>query len=218
MKLMLIINLLILSLLSTAQEDALLYENTFEDNDLSNFHFTDSKAWTHKDGTLALIGQSDYKPPFRSPFNIAILKTPSVSDFTLEVDLKQTGKEYGHRDMCIFFGINDPTNFYYVHLASQTDDHAHNIFIVNDEARKKISLETTNGIDWGEGWNKVKIERNTADGEILIYYNDMETPIMKASDLHFPSGHIGFGSFDDTGMVDNIKLSGTKAEVQKGFF
>jgi hypothetical protein len=218
MKFILLFNLVVFSFLARAQEGSLLYQNTFEDNDLSDFHLTDSEAWEYVDGSMALVKQSNYVPPFRSPVNIAILKTPVVGDFTLEVDLKQTGREYGHRDMCIFFGINDPTNFYYVHLASLTDDHAHNIFIVNDEARKKISTETTNGVDWGDGWNTVKIERNVTEGEILIYFNDMETPIMKANDLHFPAGRIGFGSFDDTGMVDNIKLFGKKSELQKGFF
>lgn len=214
----LLINLVALSFLANAQDLPLLYQNTFDEKNLSDFYFTDADAWEHVDGSMALVKQSEYNPPFRSPVNIAILKKPVVGNFILEVDLKQTGKEYGHRDMCIFFGINNPSNFYYVHLASLTDDHAHNIFIVNDEARKKISLETTNGVDWGEDWNKVKIERNTVEGEILIYFNDMDTPIMRASDLHFPSGHIGFGSFDDTGMVDNIKLLGEKSTLQEGFF
>lgn len=218
MKTLVLIPCLFFSTLLVSQTKSEIFNTNFENDQLSLFYFTDDKAWEQKDGALALVGKSDYTPPFRSPFNMAILKDHVVGDFTLEVDLKQTGREYGHRDMCIFFGINDPTNFYYVHLASVTDEHAHNIFIVNDEARKKISTETTNGVDWGSSWNKVKVIRDVESGEILIFFNDMETPIMRAIDHHFPSGYIGFGSFDDTGMIDNIKLDGEIAKLQEGFF
>ncbi|WP_235296256.1 hypothetical protein [Portibacter marinus] len=199
------------------QDHALLYSQDFTQSDLSDFYFTDSSAWKWSDGSLELFGKSDYQPPFRSPHNIAILKDIVVSDFVLEVDLKQTGREYGHRDMCLFFNINDPANFYYVHIASVADDHAHNIFLVNNEARRKIGTETTEGANWGNQWNKVKVIRDASEGTIKIYFNDMDKPIMKASDLHFSAGHIGFGSFDDTGMIDNIKLWGKKAQMKRFF-
>jgi hypothetical protein len=34
----------------------------------------------------------------------------------------------------------------------------------------------------------------------------MARTIMVAEDRTFPSGYVGFGSFDDTGMVDNIRI------------
>lgn len=46
----------------------------------------------------------------------------------------------------------------------------------------------------------------------------MNQPIMEASDTHFNGGYIGFGSFDDTGMIDNIKLWGNPIELKNGFF
>ncbi|GLR17350.1 hypothetical protein [Portibacter lacus] len=203
--------------LTNAQDLPLVYENDFASSETSGFIFTDANAWRITDGALELYGKSDYKPPFRSPFNIAIIDDLIVGDFTMKVDLKQTGKEYGHRDMCLFFGINDPTNFYYVHIASVADDHAHNIFLVNDEARRKIGTFTTEGVTWGNSWNKVKIERVVENGSIKIYFNDMNKPIMETTDLHFPAGSIGFGSFDDTGMIDNIKIYGEKTTLQKSF-
>ena len=49
---------------------------------------------------------------------------------------------------------------------------------------------------------------------IKVYFDDMSAPIMEAEDRHFDFGKIGFGSFDDTGRVDNIKVWGkeTKAD------
>lgn len=178
---------------------------------------TDPKAWAIvEDGEghgYALKAQSDYSPPVRSPHNISLLENLAVTDFVLQADMKQTGKEYGHRDMCIFFGYQDPSHFYYVHIATKADPHANSIFIVNDEPRVSIAKERTDGTDWGKDvYNKVRIERDTASGSIRVFFNDMEKPIMVAEDKTFLHGKIGFGSFDDTGIVDNVMLWGKKKE------
>ena len=132
----------------------------------------------------------------------------------------QTGREYGHRDMCLFFGFQEPSKFYYAHIATAADDHAHNVFIVKDAPRTKIAKETTKGVNWGlEVWHKVRLERKASDGSIKVYFDDLTKPIMVAEDKTFASGYIGFGSFDDTGKVDNIKIWGPVVETKKtGFF
>jgi hypothetical protein len=204
----------------------LVYSQDFEaPQAVRDFEMTDSNAWkissVETGNALELFGKSDYKASVRSPFNIALIKDLIVGDFVLEANLNQTGKEYGHRDLCLFFGVNSPTNFYYVHIASVADDHANNIFIVNDEPRTKIATKTTKGTDWGktDSWHKVRIERSAAIGSIKIYFDDMETPIMLATDAHFLEGMIGFGSFDDTGKFDNIKIwSNNVIEDKAGFF
>lgn len=210
-----------LILLHVQAQYPLLYETDFEQvNDLAGFEFSDPSAWRLLDSlgnqSLDLFGSSDYRARVRSPFNIAVLKEVMVGDFILEVDLKQTGREYGYRDMCLFFGLQNATNFYYVHIATAADANAHNVFIVNDEARRNLSARTTQGVDWGSDWQKVKIERTLSDGVIKVYFNDMDTPIMEARDDHFASGYVGFGSFDDTGRVDNIKLWGEPVEEREG--
>jgi hypothetical protein len=179
--------------------------------DMEKFEYTDPKAWRwsqNEKGSLELFGKSDYTPEVRSPLNIAVFKEEMFGDFTMDIRARQTGIEYGHRDLCFFFHMKDASNFYYVHLASQADPHAHNIFIVNDEARKAIASYTTEGIQWGEEWHDIRITRNTSSGEILVYFDDMSSPIMKANDLHFKAGYVGFGSFDDTGEFDNFIIKG----------
>lgn len=190
-----------------------------------DFECTDAKAWSIQayggDSYLSLDTQSVYEPLVRSPYNIAWLSNFTVGDFILEVRMAQTGREYGHRDLCIFFGGKDPENFYYVHMASVMDDHANNIFLVNDAPRIKISTKTTDGTDWGETdlWHQIKIVRNTQEGLIQIFFDNNEEPIMEANDLHFPEGHIGFGSFDDTGHIDDIRIWAPDYKIsQKSFF
>lgn len=154
--------------------------------------------------------ESAYKPKYRSPFNISILKDEKVSDFVLEADCQSTIKDYGHRDMCIAFGYQSPEQFYYVHLGKKTDDHCNQIFIVNKAERTKISVKTTAGTPWTDDWQHVKVVRNVATGAIEIFFNDMQTPCMTAKDTTFAWGGIGVGTFDDTGKWDNVKLYGLK--------
>lgn len=200
----------------------LVYSEDFSDGaPIYDFEMTDPSAWRIADGTLELFGKSDYKARVRSPFNIALLKDKLFGDFILELSLAQTGREYGHRDLCLFFNVKDPTNFYYVHLATKADDHANNIFLVNDEPRVKIATHTTSGTNWGAtgSFHKVRIERKVESGSIKIYFDDMDTPVMEATDTHFDYGRIGFGSFDDTGKFDNIMIWAPKLiERKSGFF
>lgn len=202
----------------------LLYEQTFDTRSvLQGFAMTDAAAWTwsgdDQGGSLELTRQSDYKPAVRSPVNIALIADKVFTDFVLEADLIQTGREYGHRDMCLFFGFQNPTNFYYVHIATVADPNAHNVFLVKNAPRTNIAKETTRGANWGLNvWHKVRLERTVADGTIKVFFDDMTKPIMLAQDTNFGAGHIGFGSFDDTGKVDNIRIWGSAAETRKTAF
>ena len=106
----------------------LQYEQSFDKkSSFTEFMMTDSSAWelTKVQGSqvLSLKGASDYKPPHRSPLNIALIKGKTFGSFVLEVDIQQSGvkgtpiKEYmkqyenadqapgyAHRDHCFFFG------------------------------------------------------------------------------------------------------------------
>ena len=141
--------------------------------------------------------KSKYKPPFRSPTNISLLKDVVVGDFELKTKVHSTHTDYDHRDACLVFGYQDPSHFYYVHFGKKADDNANQIFIVNGAARKKISITSTPGTNWTDKWHDVKV--------------NMEKPVMTASDKNFTWGQIGVGTFDDTADYDNLELRGVKA-------
>ncbi len=200
-----------------------IFRSQFNQADAKNdFTFTDENAWriNAQTGTLELFGESQYQPRVRSPRNIALYTKEKVGSFVLLADVRQTGREYGHRDMCFFFGAKDASNFYYVHVATKADQNAHNIFLVNDEARRNIADTTTEGVDWGSDWHRIKIIRNIETGTIEVYFDDMQQAIMTAKDQHFDYGYVGFGSFDDTGMIDNVVLQGEvmPTHLEQGFF
>ncbi len=194
----------------------LAYTNNFRDADeAKGFQFSDAKAWRFSKegkngGGLELFGKSKYKTKVRSPFNIALIDGMKFGSFILEADIRQTGREYGHRDMCVFFNFTDPSKFYYIHIASTPDAHAHNVFLVNDKPRKAIADIPKQGIKWGQAWHRVRVERNIDTGDIKLFFDGKL--IHHTKDKHFTSGMIGFGSFDDTGMVDNIRIWAPKAE------
>lgn len=177
---------------------------------------TDKNAWklVNRDGSqvLSLFQQSKYKPEFRSPLNYTLLKDTPVGDFVLDVKVLSTARDYGHRSVCFFFGHQNANQFYYVHLAKQQDDHANQIFIVNKAARVKISETATKGTPWDDAWHQVRIARTIGDGKIAVYFDDMEKPIMTATDKNFTWGKVGLGSFDDTGDFDNVILNGEKVD------
>jgi hypothetical protein len=205
-----------------AADHRLQYEQSFGKADaLGDFVTSDPQVWriaaTHEVPALELMGQSRYQPPVRSPVNLALIRDRIFGDFVLECDLMQTGREYGHRDMCLFFGFESPSRFYYAHIATAADDHAHNIFVVNDQPRTKVATETTKGVNWGLNvWHRVRVERTIGDGMIKVYFDDLKQPIMVAEDRTFGAGYVGFGSFDDTGMIANVRIWGPAMETKPG--
>jgi hypothetical protein len=158
---------------------------------------------------LRCTGISKYQPKYRSPLSIAWLKDIEVTDFELTARVQETHIDAGpHRDLCICWGYQDPTHFYYVHLGAKADPHACQIFIVNDAPRTKITKNEAKGTPWTDGWHNVRVTRRVDDGAMEVYFDNMREPYMTASDKTFTSGRVGIGTFDDHGNFDDIVLRG----------
>ncbi len=204
-------------LLTAAEPELpLVYEDSFEDG-ADAWEPTDAQAWriatTDRGKVYNQYCNSKYKPPHRSPLNISLLKDVVLEDFVLTVKVQSTNTKAGaHRDMCLFFGHQDPAHFYYVHLGCRPDPHSSQIMRVDAAPRVMITKNQSPGIPWDDGWHDVKIVRRVADGTIEIYFDNMEKPVMVANDKTFASGRIGLGSFDDNGNWDDLKLYGKKID------
>ena len=165
---------------------------------------------------LRVTGTSKFKPPYRSPHSIALLKDVVVGDFELTMRVQETNVNAGpHRDLCIFWGYQDPSHFYYVHLGAKSDPNACQIFIVNDAARTPITVDKAEGTPWTEGWHHVKVVRRLDDGAMEVYFDDMDKPLMTARDQTFTWGQIGIGTFDDHGNFDDLELRGVTVDPQR---
>ncbi len=178
---------------------------------LAQWRLSDDAAWRVRDGSLELHAASSYSPPVRSPRALALADV-RVGDFELDVVAQQTGREYPHRDLCIVFGVQSPSRYYYAHLASAADAHAHNVFLVDGADRRAIGTAHTDGVDWGAGWHRVRLRRSVTDGRIEVYFDDMQRPVITATDHTFADGALGVGSFDDTGRFKDIVLRAPRLE------
>ncbi len=201
-----------------AEELPLLVTDDFE-NGMKQWQTTDDNFWKitelDRDGTsthaLRVLGKSKYEPPVRSPHSIAWLRDIVVGDFVLTVKVESTNYKAGnHRDLCLFWGRQDASHFYYVHFGAKADPHACQVFIVDGKPRAKITVDEAKGTPWGKAWHVVRVVRTVADGKIKVYFDDMERPMMTAQDDTFKWGQVGLGTFDDNGNFDGFELQGVK--------
>jgi hypothetical protein len=195
----------------------LIFHDDFETGDpLTRWEPAEPKAWKwieqNANHVWSQFQHLETKTPVRSPFNRAVAKDVVVGSCVLDVRLQSTARDYPHRSLCLFFGYQDPAHMYYVHLGQKTDEHANQIFIVNNEPRKKISTRTTDGTSWDDKWHHARVVRDADNGKIEVYFDDMNVPVMTAADKTFTWGQVGIGSFDDTGNFDDVLVYGKRVE------
>ena len=111
----------------------LVYSHDFEDQQTGRYQPTDDSAWSllNQNGNhvLALTKRnSNFSPPFRSPLNRTLIRDLELSSFVMDLRFQSTIPDYGHRDLCLFFGCQSDSKLYYVHFGKQADDHANQIF------------------------------------------------------------------------------------------
>jgi len=197
----------------------LVFQDDFEQPTPERFQFSDPAAWHWRKAegrtVLEQFQASQVENPVRSPFNRALVRGLHLGDVIIDVRLQSTIKDYDHRDMCLFFGFQDPSHLYYVHLGKKADDHANQIFIVDGAPRKKISLKSTAGTPWTDDWHHARVVRRVETGEITVYFDNMDEPVMRAVDKTFVSGLVGVGTFDDTGRFDDLRIYGERVDPKR---
>ena len=158
---------------------------------------------------LRVTGNSNYQPPHRSPLSVALVKDVVVGSFELTARVQNTNSQAGgHRDLCFFWGFQDPAHFYYVHLGAQPDPHSSQIFIVDGAPRQMITENKSPGIPWTDGWHDVKVVYQRETGLMQVYFDDLTVPVLIAKDTTFDWGRVGLGTFDDHGNFDKVRLRG----------
>ncbi len=185
-----------------------LFEDEFETDPFPRWEPATEAAWAwEKSGhskVFELVKNVPLRESVRAPFNRNFAKDVVVGDFQFDVDLRSTTRDYPNQSLCLFFGYQDPSHMYYVHFGRQTSDTSNQVFIVNGKDRTPIATKTTSGTAWDDAWHHARIVRTVEDGAIKVYFDDMENPVMTATDTTFGQGQIGIGSFDDTGQFDNV--------------
>lgn len=208
-----------------AEKLPLIHRDDFESG-MDHWRPTDDPFWkivqvddeANKSKSLRVTGKSKYQPPVRSPHSIAWLKDKNVGDFVLTVKAKNTNFKAGnHRDLCLFWGRQDSSHFYYVHFGAKADPHSCQIFIVDGKPRTKITVNQAKGTPWGEAtkWHTLRVVRKVKEGTIEVFFDNMDSPMMTAKDKTFQSGTVGLGTFDDHGNFDDFELRGVELDAEK---
>lgn len=191
----------------------LLYEQNFSSaKALNDFNFSNPNEWSIlKTGkNYHLHFQTDtahYKPSVVSPLTIGILNNFVFGDFIMEADLMPLGADSTLNEICIYLSFKDSLQYYYVQLASITNENTYGVFLVNKSPRIKISSDSTeNPVFNKDTWYKLRIERNIIQRTIKVFFNNMKNPVLESKNFELVMGYIGFGAFAGSGCVDNIKI------------
>lgn len=177
------------------------------------WQFGDPAAWrwSREGGTpvLTLHKQQAFKPKVRSPFNLAWYTAVEWRSFTLTVEARLTKFDAGNNDLCIAFGRQDDTRFYYAHLGEKADGVHHQLHLVDRADRRAITATRTEGTPWKpDAWHRLKVVHDARAGKISVYFDDMTRPVLTAEDRTLTHGWIGIGSFDDLGQFRNLEIRG----------
>jgi hypothetical protein len=166
---------------------------------------------------LVLVRPGKQRPPLRRPTQYALLKGAPWWDVTIDASIKtlRPDKVKG-RDVCLVFGYRDDTHFYYAHICSESNGGTHNVLMkVDGKKRHVIMREKRPVARLTSAWHHARVTHQTS-GEIKVYVDDMETPIMTARDREYPVGRIGLASFDDPAMFDDVKVTGRRLDDDPG--
>ena len=201
----------------------LVYSQRFaEPSSIGDLVCGNPTQWHYNAGGYVESTGASYKPPYRSPFSVAIVKSLQVQSFVMDVEMLQTSPDGdAHRDMVLIWSFISPTEFYYAHVSQDHDGVAHNILIVNKADRKAISKTFTLGYDWGMNvWKRLRVIHDVVSGAMAVYDLDAPSPpLLTATDTTFTGGYFGFGSFDNSGRVRNVKVwAATSTPANATFF
>ncbi|HEY6424062.1 MAG TPA: hypothetical protein VIY28_12605 [Pseudonocardiaceae bacterium] len=174
-------------------------------------------------GTVVILAEPGVERPGpRRPFEYATLSAgPGFGSVQIDGMVRiDAPVDVNGRDVIIVFGYRSATQYYYVHLSTDNTIYPHNgIFVVNNADRRRIddqwnearSLGAPPAITDAE-WHRVRVKHCADSGEIAVYIDGAQAPLMTAKDTTFHAGgRVGFGSFDDFGRLRDLTVTGTPA-------
>ncbi|NOW00591.1 PQQ-dependent sugar dehydrogenase [Isoptericola chiayiensis] len=157
----------------------------------------------------------------RRPFEYAVLtEGPELGSFDLQAEVRlDAPASVNNRDVIVVFGWQSDTEYYYAHLSQDNTIYAHNgIFKVNDADRERIDDQWDGTVGappavTDEEWHDVRVVRCADSGDIAVYVDGLDTPLLTANDSTFGEGRVGFGSFDNTGRLRDLTVTSTPLDT-----
>lgn len=155
-----------------------------------------------------LVARPQTQP--RRPSQFALAETADFHRVTLEADVKRLGDS-----LILVYAYQDDAHFNYAHLsvdAPQKQPVHNGIFHVYGGERVRISrAEGAGSLPSRDDWYRVKLSYDAATGIVGVTVNGQAQPALEAVDLSLGSGKVGIGSFFETALFRNVKITGTPA-------
>lgn len=156
----------------------------------------------------------------RRPFEYAVLNEgPELGSFDLSAQVRIDEKaSVNNRDVIIVFGWKSDTEYSYVHLSKDNTIYPHNgIFTVNNADRVRVDDQWDGTVGappaiTDEEWHDVRVVRCDT-GEVAVYLDGLDTPLLTATDTTFPEGRVGFGSFDNFGRLRDLTVTAAATDT-----
>jgi hypothetical protein len=178
------------------------------------------EKWAFQGNQVILAEPGQQRPGPRRPFEYAVLTTgPEFGSVQIDAQVRiDTPVEITNRDVIIVFGWQSDTQFYYAHLSTDNTIYPHNgIFRVDNADRVRIEHQWNGMIGappatTDQEWHNVRVTHCAETGEIAVYVDGSDLPLMTAVDNTFGFGRVGFGSFDNIGRLRDLTVTGSAVE------
>ncbi|MGC5616221.1 PQQ-dependent sugar dehydrogenase [Georgenia sp. Z1491] len=176
------------------------------------------EIWDFPGDMITMTGPgTDPGDGIRRPFEYALLAAGDpVGTVQVEAEVRlDAPPSVNNRDIILVFGQRSDTEYYYAHLSQDNTIYAHNgIFLVDGADRLRIDDQWDEEASVGappaitdDAWHDVRLVHCAETGEIAVWVDGLDDPLMTATDTTFGSGRVGFGSFDNTGSMRDLVVS-----------
>ncbi len=159
-----------------------------------------------KDVVRMLVARPQTQP--RRPHQFAL--ATDIGDFqkvTIEAEAKRLGGS-----LILVYAYKDDAHFNYAHFSvdAPSKQPVHNgIFHVYGGDRVRISNDKGPGsLPSTEEWYKLRLDYDAATGLVEAKVNGQQLPSLRGVDLSLGAGKVGIGSFFETALFRNVKITG----------
>ncbi len=159
---------------------------------------------------LMLTAHPPEKDKPRKPTQFALAQTGAFEKVTVEAEVKRVAKS-----LIIVYAYHDDLHFNYAHLSgdSAKEQIVHNgIFHVYGGDRVRISrADAPASLPSADEWYKVRLDYDAANGTVDVAVNGQPNTSLHGIDLSLGAGQVGLGSFFETAMFRNVRITGQVA-------
>ncbi|MFA9432404.1 PQQ-dependent sugar dehydrogenase [Egicoccus sp. AB-alg2] len=173
--------------------------------------------WRFPGSEVVLAEPGTARPGPRRPFEYALVDAgPTYRSVVIDAEVRLDTPVSGRgEDVVLVVAHQADTRFYYVHLADVTNGTHNGIFAVVDAHRRRIDQhwDGQSGIApalTDNDWHRIRVVHCSPTGRLEVYLDDMLRPAMTANDTRLDGGRVGFGSFDNTGRIRNLRVNGER--------